>query len=155
MEKTLSWHWLEEICIFARERCGHHMIARYYYASLLYVDLCRWQNITITCRELLWEATKETLQYWASLFYEKVFHRYSIEQDVWIVPALFCAIFYMKMLHTFLKTRNRSWIARGTWAKTMGTYIRYALQVEQLISNLSWLVSSELHKRRWMWRDAS
>lgn len=67
----------------------------YYYVSVQHTDLRRRHNTTLTYDVWLMEVTRKTIQKMAGHLHEKVVDREHVEDDVWIVPAPFCAMHYI------------------------------------------------------------
>lgn len=86
------------------------------------------------------ESTQGTFQKWASCLHEKPFYRDKVEEDVWIMPAPFCGMCYVKDEWKLPGHELAKWSGYGLCTKTTWSSIEHALQVHQLILDffLSW-----------------
>lgn len=84
-----------DLDIFVERGGGQGVVVGYYNGSMVYVELYCRQNVTLIYGERLVEVTRETFQILAIHLHEKVGDRDYVDENVWIVPASFCAFHYI------------------------------------------------------------
>lgn len=82
--------------VFAARPIGKGTVVGYYYGSLVYEDLSAAGSRLKTYGENIMKVTKATFSKWANRLPETATDRNMVEHPVWIVPAPFCAMHFVK-----------------------------------------------------------